>query len=1501
MNYSKRLGFFAVTSLLMCFFFYTPVFATGPTELWSQWGGEYHTDLQSGAASYSIPIDIPEGRNGLTPSISLQYSSLHTDDISMLGYGWWLPETRIVRRPLTGVMTMYDDGAFALEMNGSYIKLIDLSLTSGEYGTYGAEVESEYYLITFNSDDSWTVSTKTGIEYTFGTSTDSRIDNQADATQIYAWYVNDIRDQNDNFISYEYYKDGAALYPSTINYTGSGTVDGPFTVRFEPFAGGTPVARADIQSSSVAGFAIDYQYLLEGIEVDVDGKTSPVKTYDLSFDVGDNDYRSLLNSVTVSGLDSDGTEITLEPYEFTYTEATDSWTQDSGSGYDLAEENFGINQIGLGDFTGDGMSDVMHLVPSGSGPISKGFWEGGENGFDHTTSEWTLPDFGFSSSSSIIADINNDGYADMVRSDTAASVWEVYLNTGEKSFDEVSSSWSTPSNITFSGSSSYLFGDVNGDHLLDILQQTGCSAGVCATTKVWLGNGQTGWDDATSSYSLPYIDTNNEGVFLGDVNADGLDDIYHFYYGSEDVFLNNGDGTWTDVSSDWDLPSITLSRKHTITNTQLDLNSDGYLDFYQANTSSASAKAWFGNGHGWEQDTSFTGYMSASTVIGLRFGDFNGDGLTDSMYGDCSYSCSGYVYLHDGEKPDILSDVTMPQGGTQNFEYTPSTRHTNDDGELTNDSLPFVFPTVKTSTKNDGLGNEYSINYSYRDGAFTNTDVYDGRFAGFGSTVETFDDGSKNVTYYHQGGGYNGSALGEYNDSYNKIGQVYHKDIFDESGTKLQSNVGRIYETDLGDGRVHVYNDRSLLMIYDSDGSHVDSATRNAFFDAYGNLTRFVDYGEVTGYDSGYFVDVGDDLLVTVKTYVNTVTSPYLVGLTTFETITDYSGAVTHRTNYRYDDLLTGKVTKGNLTMKRSQLTDVAVHGVTTWATQKYSYDSYGNVSKSTDPNGYATEYEYDSWSMYPVLVTDSLGYATMLETDSITGNKTQVIDANGTIEELDYDSFGRIESHRLSSSTSETSLITLEDYEYDIASTPNSVEITKYLDSSTGTQSVAYYDGLGRLAQTRSMLENLVDYSVIDHEYDDADREIRTSVAYEDTGSIYSAADTSKSDINVDYDRAGKKLSVSDDVGTVLHDYDGRETTVTDEEGNQKTYTYDARGRLIRVDEIEDGATYSTSYEFDSAGNLIGLEDSQGNVREFTYDWGGRRLTAGDLHSPSTSSYGTWTYTYDYNGNVKSATNPNGDTINYGYDGLGRLKAENSQATTGTDITFTYDTATNGIGKLAEARRGWVASVYSYDEQGKTASETMTIGSNTYTTSYEYDYQGNITSTEYPGGKVLDQFYNAQGLLDSAQFDGVDVVSAIDYNANNQPESIMYGNGVITSHSYDDTKRYWRTDTDTFTGTTALQDLNYIYDNVGNITQLTDASDLGTAKIMSYTYDDLYRLKNAVSSGSASTLGEYDYTYSYDAIGNMTADPVHGILTYGDASNPHALTEIDGQTWTYD
>jgi len=1484
MNRYLKFGILAGASLLMCFFINTAQ-AAGPIELWSQQSGEYYSDLFSGGASYQVPIETPAGRSGVEPSLSLYYSSLNSS-ISTVGYGWDLPETRIVRRPITSIQDMYDDGAFALEYNGQYIKLIDLSLTSGEYGTYGAEVEGSFFIITFNSDDSWTVESKDGVVMTLGAGTDSRVDNPVASTQIYAWYIDEARDTSDNFISYTYYKDGSVLYPSTIDYTGNGTTDGPFTVRFEPFASGTPSIRSDVQTIYDAGFALEYQYLIESIEVDVE--SSPVKIYDFVYVLGDNGYRSLLESVTVSGLDSDGGSIELEPYEFTYTEATDSWTRDDGSTFDMPTENFAIDQIGLGDFTGDGMVDILHLSGS-SGSYTKQMSQGSPDGFTDVSSDWTLPDYTLASSSSIIADLNNDGLADFARSDGGAG-HSVYLNTGENSFDEVTSSWVVPTTFDFD-QSRIRFGDVNGDGLIDIVYLTGCTSTSCTTAEVWELDGETGWYDVSSEYSLPIMDFGNSATYLGDLNNDGLADIYRVsaaagYY----VYLNNGDGTWIDVSSDWDIPAgVTLTPGTTYT--QFDINGDGFLDFYRA-SSSGIYSVWFGNSQGWEEDTSFTGFAGGATVIGLRFGDFNGDGLQGGMYSTCSTGCTGYIYEHDGEKPDILESAISPSGGATEFSYLPSTQFEDDDGDLANDSLSMVFPVVESTTTDDGLGNEFTTTYSYREGAFSSTDIYDGRFAGFGQVVETYGDGASKITYYHQGGGYDGETLGEFADDYNKIGRAYRTEVYDTSGTIIKADTMRIKLQSLSGGRELVHNNATVKRVYNSDGTHRDHGIRYFYKDGYGNLTKINDFGEVEGTDAGFMTDIGDDQVVTLRYYDTSVTSPYLVGNIIREQVESQDGDIIGRTRWYYD-------ADGDLIRKRERITDSVTHGIGNWEILYYTNNAYGNIATFKDANRNRTTYGYDSWNLNIDEITDALGYVTSIETDLATGQITQTVDSNGVIEEWDYDSFGRLEEHRVSSVDDKAVLVTLETETYDISSVPNSIYTQTFLDSSTTHKMYEYFDGFGRLIQTRSLLED-GNYSVTDYEYDDRGNNIRTSIPYSDSGSAYTSPDTSQPDTDISFDRIGRTLSIEDSVGTVSYSYEDLETSIIDEQLNQKTLAYDIRGNLIRVDEIIDGTTYQTTYTYDVLNNLIEIEDADGNIREFAYDWFGRRLSATDLHDLS-ASYGAWEYDYDDVGNLTELIDPNGNTITYEYDILNRIESEDSDSVSGIDVTYIYDTATNGIGKLASVERDDITTSYSYNDRGGVSDETIEIDIDSYTTSYDYDYQNNITQIDYPGGSSLTQTYNQQGLIESAVFDTTDVITDIDYSVNGQATSITYGNGVTTIHDYDDDQRFWRTDTDTTYGSVALQDLNYTYDNVGNITDLIDASDLDTAKSMSYTYDDLYRLTDATSTGSTSSLGDYSYSYAYDAIGNMTSHPVNGTLGYTDTSNPHALISIGSDTWTYD
>lgn len=75
------------------------------------------------------------------------------------------------------------------------------------------------------------------------------------------------------------------------------------------------------------------------------------------------------------------------------------------------------------------------------------------------------------------------------------------------------------------------------------------------------------------------------------------------------------------------------------------------------------------------------------------------------------------------------------------------------------------------------------------------------------------------------------------------------------------------------------------------------------------------------------------------------------------------------------------------------------------------------------------------------------------------------------------------------------------------------------------------------------------------------------------------------------------------------------------------------------------------------------------------------------------------------------------------------------------------------------------------------------------------------------------------------------------------------------------------------------VQDLTYTYDAVGNITEIVDASETGSAATTSYTYDDLYRLLSASTTDASST--PYNRTFTYDALGNILTKSDQGSYSY--------------------
>ena len=191
----------------------------------------------------------------------------------------------------------------------------------------------------------------------------------------------------------------------------------------------------------------------------------------------------------------------------------------------------------VGDFNGDGRSDIMRYNPgvsgaevflsNGSSFVDAGSWTGAGNGADG----WHLGDF------------NGDGRTDIFRYYPGVSGAEVFLSDGTKFVE--AGSWTGAG----CGSDGWYIGDFNGDGRSDIFRYYPGVSGA----EVFLSNGT---NQFVYAGSWTGAGKGNENWYVGDFNGDGRTDIFRYYlgYSGADVFLSNGtqfgyDGSWTGAGN----------------------------------------------------------------------------------------------------------------------------------------------------------------------------------------------------------------------------------------------------------------------------------------------------------------------------------------------------------------------------------------------------------------------------------------------------------------------------------------------------------------------------------------------------------------------------------------------------------------------------------------------------------------------------------------------------------------------------------------------------------------------------------------------------------------------------------------------------------------------------------------------------------------------------------------------------------------------------------------
>ena len=407
-------------------------------------------------------------------------------------------------------------------------------------------------------------------------------------------------------------------------------------------------------------------------------------------------------------------------------------------------------------------------------------------------------------------------------------------------------------------------------------------------------------------------------------------------------------------------------------------------------------------------------------------------------------------------------------------------------------------------------------------------------------------------------------------------------------------------------------------------------------------------------------------------------------------TVKDPAGAIT---TYTYD-------ANGNRIRVKDQLQKE-------W---KMVYDAKNRLERVVDPLGRTQRWEYNSED--ELLRSVSPSGRTMRFSYTARGQREIVIDGLGNIVTMGYDSSGDLQTVQDQRGHTTT-------YSYDPLHRP----LTRR--DPLGRLATVEYDANGNIRVSTDRLGRRVEIK-----YDKLNRpdEVRYANAVVNYGYDPIGRQTSVSDaqgtINWAYDKANRLIRETTPQGTVEYDYwdDNQRKSLRVSGRPQVDYEYDGAGRLWKIKEGVNTFTFgyddlsrrqslsrpngvTTSYEFDDVHRLKRLIHTGGAVPEdlqysYTLDdeiasimsqYGGTALpqtkTIGAADSANritqfnganlsfnnegqTTTAGAQSYTWDARGRLTQVI-ASGQTVNYGYDALGRRVSRTDG--TGT-MTFQYD-----------------------------------------------------------------------------------------------------------------------------------------------------------------------------------------------------------------------------------